>query len=114
MILSHFAGFDNCSKFSEAMTGSPALMRKTSITYYTLTNLPLDILQANDLAWRIIMSSEKNALLPQAKEEIQEQEIYVYDTPSLDLVFRSALVHRQHHNPSKIQRQRGAGQCKEI
>ena len=33
------------------------------------------------------------------KEEIQE----IYDTPLLDLVFRSASVHRQHHNPSKIQ-----------
>jgi len=33
------------------------------------------------------------------KEEIQE----IYDTPLLDLVFQSASVHRQHHNPSKIQ-----------
>ena len=33
------------------------------------------------------------------KEEIQE----IYDTPLLDLVFRSASVHRQHHNPNKIQ-----------
>jgi len=33
------------------------------------------------------------------KAEIQE----IYDTPLLDLVFRSASVHRQHHDPSKIQ-----------
>ena len=33
------------------------------------------------------------------KEEIRE----IYDTPLLDLVFRSASVHRQHHDPSKIQ-----------
>jgi len=33
------------------------------------------------------------------KEEIQE----IYKTPLLDLVFRAAAVHRQHHDPSKIQ-----------
>ena len=33
------------------------------------------------------------------KVEIQE----IYDTPLLDLVFQSASVHRQHHDPSKIQ-----------
>jgi hypothetical protein len=33
------------------------------------------------------------------KAEIQE----IYDTPLLDLVFRSASVHRQHHDPNKIQ-----------
>ncbi|KAF8168287.1 biotin synthase, BioB [Crassisporium funariophilum] len=33
------------------------------------------------------------------KEEIQE----IYDTPLLDLVFRSAAVHRQHQDPSKVQ-----------
>lgn len=27
----------------------------------------------------------------------------IYDTPLLDLVFRSAAVHRQHHDPTKIQ-----------
>jgi biotin synthase len=27
----------------------------------------------------------------------------IYDTPLLDLVFRSASVHRQHHDPTKIQ-----------
>ncbi|KAJ7169562.1 biotin synthase BioB [Mycena filopes] len=34
-----------------------------------------------------------------ARQEIQD----LYDTPLLDLVFRSASVHRQHHDPSKIQ-----------
>ncbi|KAJ7102241.1 hypothetical protein B0H15DRAFT_813801 [Mycena belliarum] len=34
-----------------------------------------------------------------AREEIQD----VYDTPLLDLVFRAAAVHRQHHDPRKIQ-----------
>ena len=33
------------------------------------------------------------------KEEVQQ----IYDTPLLDLVFRSASVHRQHHDPTKIQ-----------
>ncbi|KAJ7666436.1 hypothetical protein B0H17DRAFT_1171317 [Mycena rosella] len=34
-----------------------------------------------------------------ARQEIQD----LYDTPLLDLVFRSASVHRKHHDPSKIQ-----------
>ena len=33
------------------------------------------------------------------KEEVKQ----IYDTPLLDLVFRAAGVHRQHHDPSKIQ-----------
>jgi len=33
------------------------------------------------------------------KEEVQR----IYDTPLLDLVFRSASVHRQYHDPTKIQ-----------
>lgn len=33
------------------------------------------------------------------KEEVKQ----IYDTPLLDLVFRAAWVHRQHHDPSKIQ-----------
>jgi len=33
------------------------------------------------------------------KEEVKQ----IYDTPLLDLVFRAASVHRQHHDPSKIQ-----------
>lgn len=33
------------------------------------------------------------------KVEIQQ----IYDTPLLDLVFRAASVHRQHHDPSKVQ-----------
>ena len=33
------------------------------------------------------------------KEEVKQ----VYDTPLLELVFRAASVHRQHHDPSKIQ-----------
>lgn len=31
--------------------------------------------------------------------EIQE----IYDGPLLDLVYRASTVHRQHHDPSKIQ-----------
>ncbi|KAI0651601.1 biotin synthase [Trametes meyenii] len=34
-----------------------------------------------------------------SRQEIQQ----VYDSPLLDLVFRSASVHRQYHDPSKIQ-----------
>jgi hypothetical protein len=33
------------------------------------------------------------------KEEVQR----IYDIPLLDLVFRSASVHRQYHDPTKIQ-----------
>lgn len=33
------------------------------------------------------------------KQEIQK----IYDTPLMELVFRAASVHRQHHDPSKIQ-----------
>ena len=33
------------------------------------------------------------------KQEIQG----IYDTPLLNLVFRAASVHRQYHDPSKIQ-----------
>jgi biotin synthase len=33
------------------------------------------------------------------KEEVKR----IYDAPLLDLVFRSASVHRQHQDPSKIQ-----------
>ena len=34
-----------------------------------------------------------------AKPEIKE----IFDTPLLDLVFRAAAVHRQFHDPTKIQ-----------
>ncbi|KAJ3513730.1 hypothetical protein NLJ89_g2787 [Agrocybe chaxingu] len=34
-----------------------------------------------------------------SREDIQK----IYDTPLLDLVFRAASVHRQHHDPTKIQ-----------
>ena len=33
------------------------------------------------------------------KQEIQE----IYDTPLLELVFRAASVHRQYHDPNKVQ-----------
>jgi hypothetical protein len=33
------------------------------------------------------------------KEEVQR----IYDSPLLDLVFRAASVHRQHHDPNKVQ-----------
>ncbi|RDB29273.1 Biotin synthase [Hypsizygus marmoreus] len=33
------------------------------------------------------------------KQEIQT----IYDSPLLDLVFRAATIHRQHHDPSKVQ-----------
>lgn len=33
------------------------------------------------------------------RQEVQQ----IYDSPLLDLVFRAASVHRQHHDPSKIQ-----------
>lgn len=34
-----------------------------------------------------------------SREEIQN----VYDSPLLDLLYRAASVHRQHHDPNKIQ-----------
>ncbi|SRR6266550_1000483 len=33
------------------------------------------------------------------REEIQE----IYDSPLLDLVYRASSIHREHHDPSKIQ-----------
>lgn len=36
---------------------------------------------------------------PWVRQEIQA----IYDTPLLDLVFRAASVHRQYHDPSKVQ-----------
>ena len=44
---------------------------------------------------------EESAFVPQRWERNQVREIF--DGPLLDLVFRSASVHRQHHDPSKIQ-----------
>jgi len=42
--------------------------------------------------------------LPHTRHDWTKQEIQtIYDTPLLELVFRSASVHRQHHDPSKIQ-----------
>ncbi|TFK57482.1 biotin synthase [Heliocybe sulcata] len=40
-----------------------------------------------------------NARYDWSRREIQE----IYDSPLLDLVFRAASVHRQHHDPSKVQ-----------
>lgn len=34
-----------------------------------------------------------------SRDEIQK----IYDTPLMELVFRAASVHRQYHDPSKIQ-----------
>lgn len=47
-------------------------------------------------------ASSANALATRhtwAKQEIQQ----IYDIPLLDLVFRAAAVHRQYHDPSKVQ-----------
>lgn len=33
------------------------------------------------------------------REQIQR----IYDAPLMDLMFRAATVHRQHHDPNKIQ-----------
>ncbi|KAK0245949.1 biotin synthase [Armillaria nabsnona] len=41
---------------------------------------------------------------PVTRHDWTKQEIkQIYDSPLLDLVFRSASVHRQHHDPNKIQ-----------
>jgi len=44
---------------------------------------------------------EEPPFAPQRWKRGQVKEIF--DGPLLDLVFRSASVHRQHHDPSKIQ-----------
>lgn len=58
---------------------------------------------ALQLSRALATHASNNARLPitraWAKQEIQE----MYDSPLLDLVFRAASVHRQHHDPSKIQ-----------
>ena len=43
------------------------------------------------------------AALPTRHDWTKEEVKQIYDTPLLDLVFRAAYVHRQHHDPSKIQ-----------
>ncbi|KAF9056643.1 biotin synthase [Panaeolus papilionaceus] len=41
---------------------------------------------------------------PPTRHDWKKDEIHaIYDTPLLDLVFRAAGIHRQHHDPSKIQ-----------
>ena len=59
---------------------------------------------------RALATHAATAVKPQPKElafspqrwkrnEVKE----IFDGPLLDLVFRSASVHRQHHDPSKVQ-----------
>jgi biotin synthase len=59
---------------------------------------------------RTLATHAATAVRPQPKEptfvperwkrsEVKE----IFNSPLLDLVFRSASVHRQHHDPSKIQ-----------
>ncbi|KAF7310643.1 Product biotin synthase [Mycena chlorophos] len=44
-------------------------------------------------------SPAQSSRLSWSKQQIQD----LYDSPLMDLVFRAASVHRQHHDPSKIQ-----------
>jgi hypothetical protein len=46
-------------------------------------------------------SAKRSRLRSAAMEEGRVKEIF--NGPLLDLVFRSASVHRQHHDPSKVQ-----------
>lgn len=49
-------------------------------------------------------ASNLQAARPAAHRTYLRKEIQtIYDTPLLDLVFRAAAVHRQHHDPSKVQ-----------
>lgn len=43
------------------------------------------------------------AVLPTRHDWTKEEVKRIYDTSLLDLVFRAASVHRQHHDPKKVQ-----------
>ena len=54
------------------------------------------------LATHALASSERTTKITRhnwKRKEITE----IYDSPLMDLVFRAASVHRQHHDPKKIQ-----------
>jgi len=51
------------------------------------------------LATHASNNARLSTIRTRSKQEIQE----IYDSPLLDLVFNAASVHRQHHDPGKIQ-----------
>ena len=60
--------------------------------------------QAGRLSAHLRRALATHAPPPPTRHSWTRKEIQgIYDTPLLDLVFRAASVHRQHHDPSKIQ-----------
>lgn len=54
--------------------------------------------------WRRFLATHTATAPPPTRNDWTKVEVQqIYDTPLLDLVFRSASVHRQHHDPTKIQ-----------
>lgn len=53
---------------------------------------------------RLLATHTSNTAAPATRHTWEKQEIQkIYDTPLLDLVFRAASVHRQYHDPGKVQ-----------
>lgn len=48
-------------------------------------------------------TSASSSQTPLIRRWTRDQVQRVYDSPLMDLMFRAATVHRQHHDPSKIQ-----------
>lgn len=59
---------------------------------------------ARRLATHVSQAAPVAAAIPPTRHDWAKTEIKeIYDTPLLELVFRAASVHRQHHDPAKIQ-----------
>ena len=83
---------------------SSSSLSNASLTSAMLRTFPTRRIQ---LAARALATHAAPPVAPSAKltrHDWQKSEIQaIYDTPLLELVFRSASVHRQAHDPSKIQ-----------
>jgi biotin synthase len=61
-------------------------------------------LLVRSLATHAATTAPKLAAAPPTRSDWTKEEVQrIYDSPLLDLVFRAASVHRQHHDPGKIQ-----------
>jgi biotin synthase len=67
------------------------------------SRLSLSLLKRS-LATHAATTSSTVAAAPPTRHDWTKEEVKrIYDTPLLDLVFRAAGVHRQYHDPSKVQ-----------
>jgi biotin synthase len=74
------------------------------ITIMRIVKSPIISLRRRFLATHTATASPKAVVAPPMRNDWTKEEVQqIYDTPLLDLVFRSASVHRQSHDPTKIQ-----------